>query len=105
MSLDRRAFILSSAAVGATLVAGPAFAAVDPKLARILDAIANDQLDQSPEYLTALGLDTGARAAMRGRTGDRSPAARARTFTDVVKYERMLGGVSRSSLAGHDRYL
>jgi uncharacterized protein (DUF885 family) len=105
MLLDRRAFVLSTAAVGATLLARPAFASVDPKLARILDAIANDQLDQSPEYLTALGLDTGARAAFRGKVGDRSPAARARTFTDIVNYERMLADVNRSALAGHDRYL
>jgi len=95
----------SSSESSATLLARPAFAAVDPKLARILDAIAYDQLDQSPEYLTALGLDSGARAAMRGKVGDRSPAARARTFTDIAKYERMLADVSRSALAGHDRYL
>lgn len=105
MLLDRRTFVRSTAAVGATLIALPAFASVDPKLAAILDAIANDQLDQSPEYLTALGLDSGARAAFRGKVGDRSPAARARTFTDIAKYERMLADVSRATLAGHDRYL
>lgn len=106
MSLDRRAFILSSAAVGATImVGGEAFAAVDPKLGKILDAIAWDTLEQSPEYMTALGLDTGAHAAMRGKTSDGSPAARARTFTDIVKYEKMLADVNRAALPGHDRYL
>lgn len=105
MSLDRRAFILSSAAVGATFVAGQAFAKVDPKLGEILDAIAWSELDQSPEYLTALGLDTGTRAAMRGKTGDRSPAVRDKAIADIARYEQMLAGVNRASLPAHDRYL
>src|ERR1044072_7192849 len=105
MFLDRRAFILSGAATGALVLAPSAFAKVDPKLAGILDAIANDTLDQSPEYLTALGLDSGARAAMRGKISDPPPAARARTFTDSAKYKAMLADVSRASLKGHDRYL
>jgi len=106
MLLDRRAFVSSSVAVGAALLAArPAFAKVDAKLAVILDAIANDLLDQSPEYLTALGLDSGARAAFRGKVGDRSPAARARTYPDIAKYERMLADVRRDALDGHDRYL
>jgi uncharacterized protein (DUF885 family) len=103
--LDRRSFIRSTAAVGLAGLAEPLIAAVDPRLAHVLDAIAYDQLDQSPETLTQLGLDTGTRAAARGRVGDRSPAARARTFTDVAKYQRMLAGVTRGALAGHDRYL
>ena len=103
--LNRRAFIHSTAAIGAAGLAGPLWAAVDPRLASVLDAMADDQLDQAPEILTQLGLDTGPRAAARGRVGDRSPAARARTFTDITRYQRMLAGVNRTALAGHDRYL
>jgi len=105
MLLNRRAFVGSTAALGVAAVAGPAFAAVEPELARVLDAIAYDQLDQSPEYLTQLGLDTGARAAARGRSSDHSPTARARTFTDIARYRRMMAGVRRDTLTGQNRYL
>lgn len=103
--LNRRTFVQRGAALALATAAGPVFAAVDPRLARVLDAIADDQLDQSPEELTQLGLDTGARAAARGRVGDRSPAARARVFADNARYRRQLAGVDRAALAPHDRYL
>ncbi len=105
MLLNRRALLRSTAALGAVAATGPVFATVDPGLAVVLDAIAYDQLDQAPETLTQLGLDTGSRAAARGRTGDNSPAARARTFSDVARYQRMLSGVNCGALPAHDRYL
>lgn len=105
MLLDRRTLLRSTAAWATAVAAGPVFAAIEPRLAAVLDAIAYDQLDQAPETLTQLGLDTGPRAAARGRTGDSSPAARARTFADIAKYQRLLSGVNRTTLSPHDRYL
>ncbi|WOF42841.1 DUF885 domain-containing protein [Sphingopyxis indica] len=40
----------------------------------LLDSVAENLLVHSPEGATALGIDTGARAAMRGQLSDRSPA-------------------------------
>lgn len=106
MIVCRRGFILSSAALG--VMAGmewPAFAAIDPKLATVFDAIANDLLNDSPEGLSYLGLDSGDRAWARAKLGDRSAAARAKTFTDIAKYQQMLASVPRASLQGHDGLL
>jgi uncharacterized protein (DUF885 family) len=105
MKIDRRDFILSAAALGLASSAWPAFAAIDPKLGSVLDAIAWDVLDQSPEALSYLGLDTGAHAAARARLADRSLAARARTIADIARYKAMLRSVPRASLAGHDALL
>ncbi|MBV9931838.1 MAG: DUF885 family protein [Alphaproteobacteria bacterium] len=103
MLLDRRQLLASAAAAGLAGLAGPAFAALDPKLTRVLDAIAWDFLQQSPETLSQLGLDTGAHAAARGQLSDRSPRARARTIADIARHRRMLAQVNRAALTGHDR--
>src|SRR3954468_23597075 len=103
MHLDRRQLLASAAAAGFASFAGPAFAAIDPRLAPVLDAISWDVLSHSPEALSQLGLDTGAHAAARGQLGDRSPRARARTIADIAKHRRMLAAVNRASLKGHDR--
>ncbi|MGQ4828084.1 hypothetical protein, partial [Enterococcus faecalis] len=42
-----------------------------------MDAIFAGELQRDPETATELGLDTGARAALRGQLDDRSPAGRA----------------------------
>ncbi len=105
MSLTRRDFLITSAAAGLASAAWPAWAKIDPKLAATFDAIANDVLDQSPETLSYLGLDSGERAASRAKLTDRSLGDRARTLHDIGKYQRMLGAVDRAALAGHDRIL
>jgi uncharacterized protein (DUF885 family) len=103
MHLDRRQLLASFAAAGFAGLAGPAFAALDPKLSSVLDAIAWDALAHSPETLSQLGLDTGAHAAARGELSDRSPRARARTIADIPRHRRMLAQVNRAALKGHDR--
>ena len=50
----------------------------------LLDSIANNLLAHSPEGATSLGIDTGARATMRGELGDRS-AAGAKALADTLK--------------------
>lgn len=103
MIVSRRNFIVSSTA--ATALAGmgwPAFAAINPKLATILDAIVDDELAISPEQLSYLGMDSGNRASARAKLDDRSAMARARTFTNIAKYQKMLASIDRASLQGHD---
>ena len=103
MIVTRRNFMVSAAAMGLAASARPAFAALDPGLQTVLDAMANDALDSSPETLSYLGLDSGARAAARGQLSDRSAAGRAKSIADIARYQRMLAKVSRGSLKGHDR--
>jgi uncharacterized protein (DUF885 family) len=103
MLLDRRQLLASAAAAGFLGLAGPALAALDPRLTRVLDAIAWDVLNRSPETLSQLGLDTGAHAAARARLSDRSAAARARTVAGIARHRRMLAAVNRAALKGHDR--
>ncbi|PAX08422.1 DUF885 domain-containing protein [Sphingomonas lenta] len=73
MHLTRRTLLASSGATFA-LVALPARAeqAGDAKAA--LDAVAEDYLRAFPTDASELGIDTGARAALRSRLTDKSPA-------------------------------
>ncbi|KTE25924.1 MULTISPECIES: DUF885 domain-containing protein [unclassified Sphingopyxis] len=50
----------------------------------LLDSIADNLLALSPEGATGLGIDTGARAAMRGKLGDRSAAGQ-KAIADTLK--------------------
>lgn len=50
----------------------------------LLDSVADNLLAYSPESATALGIDTGARAAMRGKLGDRSAAGQ-KALADTLK--------------------
>jgi uncharacterized protein (DUF885 family) len=83
--LDRRAFLASSSAaalVGLTGGFAPLLAqaaeasgtARDQALDRLLMGWFNEDITENPGYATALGLDTGERAALRGKLGDDSQA-------------------------------
>ncbi|BBB13138.1 DUF885 domain-containing protein [Sphingopyxis sp. FD7] len=68
-------------------LAGPAAAlqgAPKSGTQQLLDSIADNLLAHSPEGATSLGIDTGARAAMRGELGDRSPAG-VQALADTLK--------------------
>lgn len=67
--------------------------------AALLDSVAENLLVHSPEGATALGIDTGARAAMRGRLSDRSPAGVA-ALADTLKVD--LARVRAVDTAGLD---
>ena len=72
--MHRRQF-LASASVDAALAALPAaargfqLAGEDARLREMLDGFFYARIDESPEGATALGLDTGARAAMEAHQG------------------------------------
>ena len=78
MMIDRRR-LLGSAAAAAGLAALPGAAlaratAEDARLDALLTRQFEASLDDSPEAVTNLGLDVGARAGQRARLDDRSPA-------------------------------
>ncbi|ALH81920.1 DUF885 domain-containing protein [Sphingopyxis macrogoltabida] len=77
--ISRRHTLASLGAGAAGLaMAGPAAAleTAAPKndAQKLLDSVADNLLAHSPEGATSLGIDTGDRAAMRAKLGDRSPA-------------------------------
>jgi len=79
-ALSRRS-VLAGLCAGAALPATvlPARAAAPGSAAALLDDLAWEMLDRFPTGATALGVDTGAHAALRGKLEDRSPAGIAAT--------------------------
>lgn len=65
--------LLSACGAARTSVPGAAGSADGDAIA-LLDRIGNDLLNLFPESATSLGLDTGARAGLRAKLTDRSPA-------------------------------
>lgn len=84
--LDRRHFLLSSAATAAlsgVSYARPASGTADSTLERAFDTFFKAALDESPMLATSLGLDAGARAAAKSKLDDGSVAA-------VAKHKRLV---------------
>jgi len=80
MSLSRRHTLgLLGASAAATILPGcanrVAAAAAPDNAAALLESLAWQLIEQSPEGATSLGIDTGERAALRGKLGD-DPATR-----------------------------
>ena len=100
--LSRRRFCVSS---GATLLAGVAGgrarAATDAEaqLATTFDGFFAAALDESPELVTSLGLDTGGRVAAKSRLSDGSPAARERRKRVTAGELARLRGIDRRALS------
>lgn len=83
--LDRREFLFLAAAASVVLMPLGAVAEAtargddaDARLARLLDRILREALEEAPELCTELGMDTGPARALRARLDDRSAAAVAR---------------------------
>ena len=100
--LHRRRFLASAA--GAALIGQPALAlaqapSADAQLVGLLDRIFYDEIDDSPERASTLGLDTGARANLRRRLDDRSSAFKqARLATDRADLAA-LSAIGRTALS------
>ncbi|HEX7759278.1 MAG TPA: DUF885 family protein [Caulobacteraceae bacterium] len=92
MNLSRRAFLLASAAAGLA----PALPAVaqtssgDSKLDLLFDGFVDQMLSESPETATSLGLDKGARAALKSRLSDRSIAGAQKIAAETAERLRAL---------------
>jgi uncharacterized protein (DUF885 family) len=95
--MDRRAFLAASAAALATpaLAAGPE----DVKLRAVFDRIFAENLANSPEQATALGLDKGEGAAAKSRLNDASVAALDGDKDRTVVHLALLKTVDRARLS------
>jgi uncharacterized protein (DUF885 family) len=78
--------------------AAPA-AAADRNAIVLLDRIGNDLLNLFPESATSLGLDVGARAGLRSRLADRSPAGQRRVAQQLRADFGQLAAVDASRLS------
>ncbi|MBC7987296.1 MAG: DUF885 family protein [Sphingomonadaceae bacterium] len=108
--MDRRTFIASLGAAGALGLAGglsaPLYAhqaapagTVDAALAGLLDRMFWGFMEDSPEFATSLGLDTGPRAALKSRLSDYSPAAQAEQLGKFRGYKAELVAIDRARLS------
>ncbi|MES2157368.1 MAG: DUF885 family protein [Pseudomonadota bacterium] len=105
--MNRRQFLATSGASALTAAtAAPAFAqsgSGDARLRAMLDGFFYERLDDSPEQATRLGLDSGARAALRGKLSDTSAAGIARDLARSKAQARQLASIDRKSLSANAR--
>jgi uncharacterized protein (DUF885 family) len=101
--LDRRELI--KAAIGAALTFGAAreAAAADAELAALLQRLAEEHLQRSPEEATGLGRDTGKNASLRRRLDDRSLQSIADHRRSVTAALAQLTKLDRASLGASAR--
>ena len=99
--LDRRAFLVTTA--GAALAtAAPAFAqtgAEDARLRALFDRMFETNVDESPRFATSLGLDKGARAALKSQLDDNSAAGKAKRLERSRRYVAELKSIDRAKLS------
>jgi uncharacterized protein (DUF885 family) len=110
--MDRRAFLAASASAAglaacATRPAAPPAGDADAALHALLTRQFEARLDRSPEAVTNLGLDTGARAHQRAQLDDRSPQAaaedRARAMRELAELKRIdPAGLSTNGRLSYD---
>ncbi|KQT33805.1 twin-arginine translocation pathway signal [Sphingomonas sp. Leaf412] len=100
MQIDRRRLLAGTAALSAT-------AALPVRAETAADRVAMTSLDRQaealmaayPEYATQLGIDKGARAALKARLTDRSAAAEARRRDDAVARLAAVRALPRDGLS------
>ncbi len=85
---------MAAAAVTTAATAGGG----DAALRALLDRFFYARLDDSPEQATSLGLDTGARAALKSKLGDASRAGEARQFARARQEQAALRAIPRATL-------
>ncbi|MDQ2861242.1 MAG: DUF885 family protein [Pseudomonadota bacterium] len=103
--LDRRRFLLATAAGGALAQLAPALALADTaspqaRLNGLLAEFIQADLMRSPQEATSLGLDTGPLAGQRARLRDVSLAAIATEKAQIADRLQRLKTVDRAALAG-----
>ena len=110
--LNRRAFLLGSTAFGATFAAAglggcataPAEASSrDAALDRLLLGWFNEDLAESPEFATNLGLDVGEKAVLRGQLADQSLATAAAERAEATQRLATLRSLGRAGLSQEGR--
>jgi len=99
--IDRRSFLVTTAA-GALAAATPALAQAgseDAKLRAQLDRMFEQTVDDSPRFATSLGLDKGARAALKSQLDDNSAAGKAKRLERARGWVRELKAIDRAKLS------
>lgn len=100
--IDRRTLLLvGSAATAAAALPGATWAAAsdgDTRLSALLDTIADEVLVLAPEQATGLGVDKGARGALKSQLKAVSPAADARWAALARGMAARLEAVERANL-------
>ena len=105
-TLDRRQFLLGSAATGALALSGCAGLAPRSETAAaraLYDSIFEGVLRAAPEIATGLGLDTGERAFLKSRLVDASPAGKMSMYRPIIDALPQLRQVDRAQLQGRER--
>lgn len=112
MPIDRRTFLLSSAAAAGVLALGgcrsssPATMSSPGEAAearRLYERIFEETLRASPEMATGLGLDEGERAALKWKLGDASPAGRLGAYQPIVDAIPELEAIDPRNLTAEER--
>jgi uncharacterized protein (DUF885 family) len=99
---DRRQIMMGAAAT-ALATALPARAAdAKTELYKLFDAFFDEDLSDSPEQATNLGLDTGAHADARSKLGDRSIAGWIKDRAQPGQRVQRLKAIDRKALSGDD---
>ncbi|BBD98706.1 DUF885 domain-containing protein [Sphingobium amiense] len=100
MTATRRDFLIAGSSALA-LTALPARAAQGPDAAAqaTLADMAEQMLADAPESASGLGLDTGPRAALKSRLGDKSPAGQALVAAHVKDRLAKLRAIDRAALS------
>ena len=103
--IDRRTFLLTSSAFGAFAATGCATAPAadgasrDQRLDAMLSRWFEEDLKDSPEFATNLGLDVDDKAALRGRLSDASLAEVAADRAEAVRRHSELKALGRRGLS------
>ena len=105
--MDRRQFLSSTGAATALTLAPAVLKAASPAgdvaLNALFEAIFQENLDDSPETVTQLGIDSGKRAAAKAQLGDRSLAARAADLARTKKAIARIEAVDATGLSDAGR--
>ena len=102
MTLTRRELLAAGAAAAATqALPATAFAATgaDAAAEALLSQIAESLLADMPETASGLGIDTGKRAALKSRLGDRSPQGQAKLRQHLTDHVRRLKAIDTAQLS------
>ena len=100
--MNRRQFLATSGASALAAATPSALAktgGADTRFRAMLDDFFYGRLAESPEQATRLGLDTGARAALRGKLSDTSAAGAARALARTKAQAKQLASVDRATLS------
>ncbi len=100
--MHRRQFLGTAALAGATLALPQAVRAAtgaDAKLAAMLDAFYDENIDENPQFASSLGLDKGARVGLKSKLNDYSAAGVAKDLARTKAQLKRLHSVDRAALS------